>query len=223
MTESRSYASAVRDDQARDTRRRILAAADRLLLAGGYASMTIARLADAARVSPQTVYNAVGGKAAVIKAVYDVRLAGDDEPVAMNDRPEIQAVRTASSGAEALRHYVDLSRLLYARVGPLLAALPTGPGADPTLAEFLATIDRERRIGNTGIVTHLHTRFGLTPGLEVDRAIDITWTLTSAQTAVMLVERCGWTLDAYADWLADTLIHSLLDLAPPTHTSPPLQ
>ena len=210
MVEPRAYASPVRDDQAQATRRRILAAADELLLAGGYASMTIARLARAAGVSPQTVYNSVGGKAAVIKAVYDVRLAGDDEPVAMNDRPEIRAVLAAPSAAEAIRRYVDLARLLYARVGPLLAALPAGPGADPTLADFLATTDRERRIGNTGIVEHVHRSFGLAPGLRPSRAVDLTWTLTSAQTAALLVERCGWTLDAYADWLADTLIHALL-------------
>lgn len=211
MTETRPYASPVRDDQARATRRRILTAADRLLVAGGYASMTIARLADVAEVSPQTVYNSIGGKAAVIKAVYDVRLAGDDEPVAMNDRPEIQAVFVAPTAAEALRRYVDVARLLYARVGPLLAALPSGPGADPTLAEFTATVDRERRAGNTGVVEHVRRRFGLTPGLDPARAVDIAWTLTSPQTAGLLMDRCGWTVDAYADWLADTLVHSLLD------------
>ena len=37
--------------------------------------MTIASLAKAAGVSPQTVYNSIGGKAAVVKAVYDVLLA----------------------------------------------------------------------------------------------------------------------------------------------------
>ena len=210
MADPRPYASPARDDQAQLTRRRILAAADALLLAGGYASMTIARLAAAAAVSPQTVYNSVGGKAAVIKAVYDIRLAGDDEPVAMNDRPEIQAVRTAPTAAAALRHYVALARLLYARVGPLLGALPTGPAGDATLAEFLATIDRERRVGNTSVVEHVHRRFGLAPGLDPTRAVDIVWTLMSPQLADLLVNRCGWTLDAYADWLAGTLVHSLL-------------
>lgn len=207
----RTYVSAVRDDQSRVTRQRILGAADDLLLAGGYASMTIARLAGAAGVSPQTVYNSVGSKAAVIKAVYDVRLAGDDEPVAMNDRPQLAAVLTAATAAEALRRYVDLAHLLYARVGPLLAALPSGPGADPTLTEFLAAIDGERRIGNTGVVEHVHRTFGLALGLDLTWAVDITWTLTSPQTAELLVHRCGWSVAAYAEWLADTLVHSLLD------------
>lgn len=207
MPESRPYASAVRDDQAQATRRRILAAADGLLLAGGYASMTIARLAGAAEVSPQTVYNSVGGKAAVVKAVYDVRLAGDDEPVAMNDRPEIRAVREAPTAVECLRRYAEVSRLLWVRVGPLLGALPT---SDPTLTDFLATIDRERRIGNSGVVVHLDRAFTLVAGMDQTRAVDLVWTLTAPQTADLLIRRCGWSVDAYTDWLADTLVRSLL-------------
>jgi AcrR family transcriptional regulator len=172
--------------------------------------MTIAKLATAAEVSPQTVYNSVGGKAEVIKAVYDVRLAGDDKTVVMSERPGIQAVLAAPTAAEALRRYVDLTRLLYNRVGPLLVALPHGPGADPTLAEFLATIDAERRKGNSGIVDHVHRRFGLAAGLDPSHAADIVWTLTSPQLADLLISRCGWTVDAYAGWLTDTLLHSLL-------------
>jgi AcrR family transcriptional regulator len=208
---SRPYRSEVRRDQARDTHRRILAAAEELLLAGGYASMTIARLAEAAAVSPQTVYNSIGSKAQVIKALYDVRLAGDDEPVPMRDRPEMLAVRQAPTAAETLRRYVAFSRLLYERVGPLLSALSTsGSADDPTLAEFLATIDKERRIGNSVVVADIDARFGLAAQLDVPRAVDIVWTLTSPQVADLLLRRCGWTIDAWAGWLADTLIHSLL-------------
>ena len=34
----------------------------------------------------------MGGKADVLKACYDVTLAGDDEPVAMSERPEFAAL-----------------------------------------------------------------------------------------------------------------------------------
>jgi AcrR family transcriptional regulator len=208
----RSYRSEVRQQQADSTRQRILAAADRLVLAGGYPSMTIARLAEAAGVSTQTVYNAVGGKGEVVKAIYDVRLAGDDAPIAMNDRPEIQAVLAATSASECLRRYVDFGQLLYSRVGPLLGALLAhGTGADPVLATLTATTDRERRLGNTMLVTHLATSFGLPAGWSVERAVDLMWTMTSPQVADLTIVRCGWTLTAYGDWLADTLIHFLVE------------
>jgi len=215
---SRSYSSDVRRQQADTTRHRILAAADRLVLAGGYPSMTIARLAGEAGVSAQTVYNAVGGKGEVIKAIYDVRLAGDNEPVAMNDRPEIKAVIAATTARECLRRYVELSQLLYSRVGPLLGALLAhGTGADPVLATLTATTDRERRAGNTMLVGHLARTFGLPEGWSVDRAVDLVWTMTSPQVADLMMVRCGWTLAAYGNWLSDSLIHLLA--APSDDTS----
>jgi len=39
------------------------------------------------RVSPETIYKTFGSKTALIKDVYDVSLAGDDNPRALADRP----------------------------------------------------------------------------------------------------------------------------------------
>src|SRR4029079_9370743 len=100
---TRSYDSALRSEQARLTRARILDAARALLLDGGAAGLTMAGLAAAADVSTQTIYNSVGGKAAVIKAVYDVPLAGDDDPRPMNDRPEFRALAAAADAPALLR------------------------------------------------------------------------------------------------------------------------
>jgi AcrR family transcriptional regulator len=209
---AREYASTVREEQARSTRRRILAAADQLLVGGGYASMTIARLAAEAGVSPQTVYNSVGGKAQVVKAVYDVRLAGDDEPVPIGERPEFRAVVEARTAAECLRRYVDLGQLFWQRVGPLLGALlPAGDGGDPVLADLVATTDRERRTGNEYLVAHLAERFGLPGGWTAERAADLVWTLTSPQVADLLIRRCRWTTEAWGRWVAAALVR---DLAP---------
>ena len=100
--------------------------------------------------------------------------------------------------------------MLYERVGGLLAALLVhGPGGDTGLREFVATIE-ERRIGNTGVVTHLTERYGLRPGLEPRRAVDLLWTLTGFELADRLVRRCGWSLVAYERWLGDTLVASLV-------------
>ena len=77
--------------------------------------MTVAALADAAGVSAQTIYNSVGAKAAVVKALYDVRLAGDDADVPIRDRPEMLAVRDASSAAAMVGAYAAVGRLLAER------------------------------------------------------------------------------------------------------------
>lgn len=201
----------MREEQSQATRRRILDAASRLLLAGGYPSMTVARLAAEAGVSPQTVYNAVGGKAEVVKAVYDAALAGDDLPVPMSERPAIRAMLDAATAPDCLRLYVQLAVQLWRRVGPLLSALlPHGDGGDPVLADFTATIDLERRTGNGRMVAHLSDRFGLPDGWTQDRAVDLVWTLTSPQLADLLVRRCGWSTQAYGRWVTDALVRDLV-------------
>jgi hypothetical protein len=42
------------------------------------------------------VFNAVGGKAALLKAAYDVATVGDDEPVPLPQRPAAVATRLES-------------------------------------------------------------------------------------------------------------------------------
>ena len=59
----------------------------------GYRPTTIADIAAHAGVSAASVYKGFGSKAAVAKAVFDIALAGDDEPVPVAERPAMQAVR----------------------------------------------------------------------------------------------------------------------------------
>src|SRR5689334_960995 len=88
----RAYQSTLRADQARQTRRRIREAADTLFLDKGYVATSMDDIATAAAVSRQTVFSAFGSKANLLKEAFDVRLAGDDEPKALAERPEVQRI-----------------------------------------------------------------------------------------------------------------------------------
>jgi AcrR family transcriptional regulator len=204
---TRSYDSALRAEQARLTRARILDAARSLLLDGGYRAMTIAALARAADVSTQTIYNAVGAKAAVIKAVYDATLAGDDDPRPMSERPEFVAMTEAADPAAMLRAYAAFSRRIGARVGPVLAGLVAN--ADDDVRAFAATIDGERLRGNGTMVASLSKRFGLPNGMTRQLATDIVWGLTAPELFDRFVRQRGWTLDQYERWLGDAMIAAL--------------
>ena len=70
---ARRYVSEVRDEQARRTRRAVVTAARELFLAQGYAATTIDAIAEAAHVSRRTVFNAVGGKLALLKLRNDLK------------------------------------------------------------------------------------------------------------------------------------------------------
>lgn len=206
---TRPYQSAQRAAAAHETRRRILQVAETELLAAGYHNTSVASLAKAAAVSPQTIYNAVGSKAEVVKAVYDVLIAGDDERIVMSDRPEFRAVLSQRSIAATLRAYAGFTRLITSRVGALLGVLiAQGAGGDVGLRTFLATIDRERRTGNEQVVKLIEERFGLPDGLSFDQATDQVWVLTAPELADRFVRRCGWSLDSFERWLATALIVS---------------
>jgi AcrR family transcriptional regulator len=167
MSTDRVYDNSSRAQAARATRRRIVDAARGMLLADGYHAMSVSQLASTAGVSAQTVYNAIGGKADVVKAVYDVLLVGDDEPVAMQDRPEFRAMSDAPDREAFVRAYAALCATIYERVGPLLGViLAQGAGGDTGLQEFVATIDSERRAGNTNALNALEAAHGLPRGLD---------------------------------------------------------
>jgi len=213
MSTDRAYDNSSRAEAAQATRRRIIEAAREMLLRDGYHAMSVSQLAATAEVSAQTVYNAIGGKADVVKAVYDVMLAGDDEPIAMQDRAEFRAMSQAPDREGFVRAYAALCATIYERVGPLLGVLlAQGAGADAGLQAFVATIDQERRAGNVNALKALEKVHGLPPRLDRQRFIDIVWVVTAPEIYDRFVRRSGWTHQMYAAWLAEALV-AILDRA----------
>lgn len=204
---ARPYNAEARAELALATRSRIVATAAELLHSGGgYAGMTINSLAKAAGVSAQTVYNSVGGKAEIIKAVYDLELAGDEDPTPMSARPRFRQVTEAVDVEAYARAYAAWVVGIWNRVGPLLGVLLAhGPAGDPVLAAFLATIDAERRQGNLNSLTGLVDRGVLRRGRALEARVDAIWTLTSPEVYDRLVGRSGWTAKAFERWLAGQL------------------
>ncbi len=199
-----------RAESARLTRRRILASARELLATDGYAAMTIASLARHAKVSPQTVYNSIGGKAEVVKALWDVSIAGDDEPVPMSERPEFLALRAATELETWAVAYANWSAHLGSRVAHLVYALQShGSAGDPVLENLFATTDKERRIGNTASLNGL-VAAGTLPEAALSRAVDGVWVLSSPTMYVQMVIRNGWTHEDFAAWLAVQLQSAVL-------------
>src|ERR1700712_5650111 len=89
----RPYSSPLRAQQADATRRAVLAAARELFIAQGYGATTLDQIAARAGVSKPTVFTAVGNKQTVLSAVRDVAMAGDDEKLAMVQRPLAEEIR----------------------------------------------------------------------------------------------------------------------------------
>jgi AcrR family transcriptional regulator len=211
MSTSRRYDSPVRAQQAGATRRAILDAAVELFVAQGYATTTVAAVARAAGVSIQTVYNGFATKPTLLKAAYDVTLAGDDEDIPFAERPEVRAVYARSDAGEFLRGYASLGRTLLDRVGPLMLQVAAGAAAgDPDLVALQRTTDDERAAGTLMVARHVAELGTLAPGLTPERARDRIWTLNSVHVWHLLTAGRGWSMDDYEEWIGTAMCDAVL-------------
>lgn len=195
------YDNRRRTQEARSARARVLEAAKESFLARGFAGTTIRGVADVAGVSQETIYKAFGGKAGMLKSVYDVALVGDDEDLPLAARPEAIAVRDSPDPVTASANYAELADLISRRIDPLLRVLLGSRGTDAALADFAATIERERRLGASFFVRHWHAAGWLRVDISLEEAIDAIWALNSPQPRWLLLDH-GWTEGQYTRWLA---------------------
>jgi len=207
----RAYSSQLRTEQARETRRRVVAAAGELFAEVGFGATTIDAVAARAGVSRKTVFTAVGGKVVLLKLAFDWAVAGDDEDVPMADRPAIVRLRESRDPVFVLEGYAAHLADTMPRVAPLAAAMDAAAGAgDPEAVELLADVRRQRLTGMTMMARQLDRLGGLRPRLGVPRAADLLWAMTDPSAYTLLVGERGWTAARYAEWLGRAMRASVL-------------
>ena len=202
------YDNSQRHEAARTTRVRVMEVAKTSFIERGFGATTIRQIAEDAEVSQETIYRAFGGKAALLKSVYDVSLAGDDDPIPLAERPEAIAVRDAKSPAESARAHAELAQLISSRIDPLLRVLLGARDTDPALAEFARTTERERHVGSSFHVHRWASNGWLRDDITIDQAIDTVWALNSPQPRWLLLDH-GWSEERHTQWLARLIRHAI--------------
>lgn len=203
-TGSRTRSRQSKAEQARQTRRRITAAATTLFVRDGFLTTTMAAIAAEAGVAVQTLYLSFGNKTAILKSAFDGAIAGDDEPVPVPDRPWFRAVLDNPDGRAALATFVENSSEIMARVGPLYGVVRAS-AADPEVADILAENKRQRNAGFAMITKALAKKSGFSTELSVADATAVLYTVQSEETyALMVVER-GWPVGKWRDWVLRVL------------------
>ncbi len=208
----RRYESPRRQEQAARTRLDILAAAGKLFRDRGYTATPMPLIAGEAGVVVETVYRAFGSKAGLFKAVVEAALAGGaaraDVPV--EERPAIRAVIEEPDPRRQIELYAATQPGIHRRSGPLLRALLGAVGTDPELKGLWEELEGWRLAGQGRFVGMLAERGALRPGLSVDDAADVVWTLCSLAAHDLLVVSRGWSSERYAVWLTEALTRELL-------------
>lgn len=199
-----------RAEQARTTKRRVVAAATRLFLERGYASTSMTAIAAAADVADQTVYAAFGTKRAILSAAIDQAIAGDDRPVVVNDRDWMRVVLESTDPRVRLEAYAKAVRRIHDGAAGMFEVLAVAATVEPELGAMWAEARRRRRVGVTGVVSPIADGGGLRDGLDLDGAIDIVWSLNGHEVYLNLVARCDWSPERYETWLGATFVELLL-------------
>jgi AcrR family transcriptional regulator len=203
-TKKRRYKSLVRQRQAGDTRRRIVEATRRLLLSEGYAGMTIEAIAQRAEVSAQSVYAIFKSKTGILIELLDQSTFGADYEDA------VRRALSASDPETRLRIAAPIARQIHDAQSATFDLLRGAGVVAPELAKLEQQRESLRYERQERMIVSLRDAGRLRPGLDHATARDIFWMLTGRDVYRMLVRERGWSSQKYQDWLADSLVYSLL-------------
>jgi TetR/AcrR family transcriptional regulator, regulator of autoinduction and epiphytic fitness len=207
----RQYDSSRRKAQARQTHLQILEAARRLFFSSGYSRTTIEMIAREAGVATETVYAVFGNKMAILTKLVEVSVVGDDEPVPLLERPNIQAATQINNPDQLLEKFsIDIAGIMQ-RMSPIFMLLRATAPSEPEIAALLEKLLKGRIEGMMFFVSQLKRLGALREGLSVEQAAETVWAISSGEVFHMLTVDRGWTKEQYVHWLVDTLGGVLLD------------
>jgi AcrR family transcriptional regulator len=199
-----------RQARTRRTRASVIDAARTLFAERGYAPTTIEAISERSDTPQATIYRLFGSNLGILKAVIDVSIAGDDEAVAVADRPQVRKLLADPDPHDLLAGFAGMLRDLLARTGPVHRLLADAARSDDAAASLLAEIARQRQDGQRRVARALARSGALRDGLKERDAADIIHALASPEVYGLLVLDRGWSGERYERWVAAILRDQLL-------------
>ena len=190
-------------------RRAVVESARTLFLERGYTATTIEAISEHSDVPSATVYRLFSSKLGILKAVLDTSIAGDDQPLAVQERPDVASLFTEPDPHKLLAGFAGITTAINQRTNDIYRVLVSAAGSDLAAAELLDEIRQERDRGQGRIARSLARAHALKPGLRERDAADLIHALMSPEVYLLLVGDRGWTPERYQQWLATTLIQQL--------------
>ena len=116
----------------------MLAAARDLFLTRGYAGTTVAAVARAAGVSPDTIYVSLGGKQGLLEGVLSLARFDPEDPAQRDQAHRRDEIGALADPHQRLRRLVELSCETLARISPVHAVLRGAADGHPFAAGLYA-------------------------------------------------------------------------------------
>jgi AcrR family transcriptional regulator len=203
----RPYRSMRRQEQADQTRLRVLDAADVVFRQRGYERASIAAIATEADVADETIYAHFKNKRTLLGELVQRAVRGSDpRPVPEQSAP--RALVDVPDQREQLRQFTaDIVQRLE-RAAPLVALVNQAATGEPQLAELLERLHAQRLRNLRTLVDALAANGPLRLSLEA--ATETVWALTSPELHQLLVRQRRWSRRRYTTWLTESLAALLL-------------
>jgi TetR/AcrR family transcriptional regulator, regulator of autoinduction and epiphytic fitness len=211
MVVKRPYESTRRQEQARLTRRAILDAAATLFVDPGYAATPLTAIAAKAGVAVQTVYKIFNSKNALLSALVDVTVAGDDEAVPLAQRQFAADIHALTDARAKLARYAVHLAETQARQAQVMLALAGAATADPDVAAIWRKNLDERRRGMTMFATELAGTGQLRADHSLETVVDVLWLAMDVRNYDYLVRERGWSPERFQRWYVDTVAAAILN------------
>jgi AcrR family transcriptional regulator len=213
MVKPRGYRSELRQQQAEQTRARILAAAADLFAADGYARTTLAKIAAAAGVSVETVQGH-GPKAALLIAAAEVAgvgVSGEDNLLDLDVGRRMIAIDDPGAALDFVGMIATDIHLRTARLAPaLFGGANSDPELDRYLDEFIAGINLQVR----RVFEVYRDRGWLRADVPFDELVETAAVVTSVETYLRITRRDGWSAEAYQAWCRRMLAETVFAATP---------
>jgi AcrR family transcriptional regulator len=191
-------------------RRAVVDSARALFLERGYVTTTIEAISERSDVPAATVYRLFSSKLGILEAMVETSIAGDDQLVAVQERPDVAALFGEADPQRLLAGMAGVTAAINERTNDVYRVLVSAAGSDPAAADLLAGIERQRDDGQSRIARSLSRSRALKPGLRERDAADLIHALMSPEVYRLLVGDRGWTPTRYRQWLAETLSQQLI-------------
>lgn len=205
---SRAYRSTLREQQAAQTRSRVVATAAQLFAAEGYARTTFAKIAAAAGVSAETVQGH-GPKAALMIAAVEyaaLGVSGEENVFNLDVGRRMLAVDNCTQAADAL---AAMHSEMFERIAHLALALIGAASSDPELDRYLSDTLASVNLQIRRILDVYRGRGWLRGDVPFDELVETAVVLASVETYLQITHRDGWSVAAYRTWLRRMLAEAV--------------
>ncbi len=158
----------------------------------------------------KTVYVAFETKSGLPRALWNHLLRGGNDEVPIAQQQWYREIIEEPDAERQLRLAARNACRVKLRIAGVLEVIRSAAPIDPEIAALWRRIQTDFHANQRVIVERLNDKNALVPGLDVDRATDILWTLNHPNTWQLLVEERRWTPQQFEQWLADTACEQLL-------------